>query len=127
MHANVQKTIAHIAHYHRDGATSRAELPLNPAGETVLLRARQHLQLPNATGWTVRALAGSIWITQDGDIRDVVLEAGDSLLLDRNGNVLLSPLGDAKVCLARDAGRCSVQRIAPARVVPQPAAQPSFA
>lgn len=127
MLANVQKTIANIAHYHRDGAASRSEVELNPAGETVLLRARQHMRLASAAGWTVKALAGSIWITQDGDIRDVVLEAGDSLLLDRKGGVLLSPLGDAKVCLARDAGRCSVQRIAPARVVPLPAAQPSFA
>jgi hypothetical protein len=127
MYATVQKTLANIAHYHRDGAASRSAVELNPAGATVLLRAKQHMRIPNAAGWTVRAIAGSIWITQDGDIRDVVLEAGDTILLDRKGTVLLSPLGDARVCLTRDTDRSNVQRIAPASVVPLPAVRTSFA
>lgn len=127
MNATVQKTFANLVHHHRDGATSRAEMALNPAGETLLLRGTQHMQIHDAAGWTVKALAGSVWITQDGDIRDVVLEAGESLTLDRKGPALLSPLGEAKLCVARDAGRCKVQRIAPAPGVTLAAARAAFA
>ncbi|HYD61901.1 MAG TPA: DUF2917 domain-containing protein [Noviherbaspirillum sp.] len=107
MKANAQKAFAHIAHHHRDGAMSQADMELNPAGETLSLRASQHLHLRGAYGWTVRALAGTVWIAQDGDIRDVVLEAGQSIVLDRAVPALLSPMGDARISLARDAGRCT--------------------
>ena len=110
MQAKVQKTLAHIAHHHHDGATSHAAMELNPNGEILSLRATQHMHLPDARGWTVRALAGAVWIAQDGDIRDVVLEAGDCMVLDRDSPALLSPLGEARISLVRDTGRSTIQR-----------------
>lgn len=110
MQAKVPKTLAHIAHYHRDGAISHAAMELNPAGEILSLRATQHMHLPQACGWTVQALSGAVWIAQDGDIRDVVLEAGDCIVLDRDTPALFSPLGEARLCLSRDTGPCKAQR-----------------
>jgi hypothetical protein len=73
---------------------------LDPAGETVRLRRREHLNLDGAAGWVVTVLSGSAWVTQDGDIRDVVLEAGQSMTLDRNGPAIISPFGDTCVRLS---------------------------
>jgi hypothetical protein len=115
MKANAQKAFAHITHHH-DGATSHADMELNPAGDTLSLRASQHLHLRGACGWTIRALAGSVWIAQDGDIRDVVLDAGQSMVLDRAVPALVSPMGDARISLVRETGRCTAacQAAAPA-------------
>ncbi|WP_170942019.1 DUF2917 domain-containing protein [Noviherbaspirillum denitrificans] len=124
MHANVHKTVARIAHHHRDGAISHAAMELNPAGDILTLRASQHLHLPRAEGWMVRAIAGAVWIAQDGDIRDVVLEAGDCIVLDRDVPALFSPLGDARISLSRDTCRSAKGREAVAYPV---AAQAAFA
>jgi hypothetical protein len=124
MQAKVHKTVAQIAHHHRDGATSHAIQELNPAGEILSLRASQHMHLPNAHGWTVRALAGAVWISQDGDIRDVVLEAGDCIVLDRDAPALFSPLGEARISLSHGNGRCTSTR--QSAVLPV-AARPAYA
>ena len=93
MHANVHKTSA-------DGATSRAIVKLEPAGATLRLQHAQFAQLHGTLGWTVKALSGALWITQDGDIRDVILQAGESFVIDRKGPALLSPFDDAQVCIS---------------------------
>lgn len=107
MKANVQKTTARIAQHHRDGAVSRTEMQLSPVGETLSLRGTQHMHLRGAYGWTIRALSGSVWIAQDGDIRDVVLNAGQCIVLGRRGPALISPMDDARISLVRDTGRCT--------------------
>ncbi|HEY2559583.1 MAG TPA: DUF2917 domain-containing protein [Caldimonas sp.] len=54
----------------------------------------RHLHGDN--GRRVEVLSGAIWITQDGDLRDVVLERGDAFDFDRNGDVLLSAFDDSR-------------------------------
>lgn len=46
---------------------------------------------------TVLCLEGSIWVTQEGDIRDHVLEKGDAFLITRSGLVLVRALRPARV------------------------------
>lgn len=80
----------------------------NPHEGIVQLQETQHLHLRRAAGWSVRALEGNVWITQDGDVRDIVLRPGDNFVLDRNSHVLLSPLmatGATRIRLTRPAGR----------------------
>jgi len=114
MNAKVHKTFAAApSTYQRSDTTL-----LNPCGETIALDASQTAQLREAAGWTVRALNGSVWITQDGDIRDVVLEAGQAFVLDRNAPALLSPFGNARISVRLDTCRNQAQ---PRRVT-QPAA-----
>jgi hypothetical protein len=96
-----------------------ATIELNPAGNALYLQRDQHIKMRDAAGWAVRALSGILWITQDGDSRDIVLEAGQSFVLDRNGIALLTPLGKADICVEHDAGRHAVQRcITAANVMP---------
>jgi len=86
------------------------------------LRTREVLNIRHGRGLAVRCLAGALWITQDGDTDDVVLEAGECFVLDRAGLALVSaPLAPATV-LVEKAGRgapCSGQRFAaPGRLRP---------
>lgn len=115
MKAFVHKTIAALIHHHRDGASSRAVMELSPYGETLLLRERQIMCIHGAASWNIKALDGTVWITQDGDTRDIVLQAGESFTPDRHGDLLLSPFGEARVCLTRGAECGAAVRRAPVR------------
>ena len=46
-------------------------------------------------GMTVRVARGRVWLTRDGDIRDYILNAGDSLQLETSGRVVLFGLAEA--------------------------------
>ena len=50
-------------------------------------------------GLRIASHRGRIWITQDGDPRDVVIDAGESHALDRDGPVYLQALDAAWVAL----------------------------
>lgn len=47
-------------------------------------------------GRSVQCLSGSIWITQDGDRRDIVLGAGGAFAFDRDADALLSAFDDSR-------------------------------
>jgi hypothetical protein len=96
----IHKSIARIADRHPDGPFSNAVVTLDPAGKTIRLHKGQYLRIEDVAGLSIRAFAGTAWLTQDGDTRDVVLEAGQSFTPERPGGVLLSPLGEAHLCLA---------------------------
>jgi len=46
-------------------------------------------------GTTVRVARGRVWLTRDGDIRDYVLNAGESLELAAGGRLVLFGLTEA--------------------------------
>jgi hypothetical protein len=50
-------------------------------------------------GRRVECLTGCLWITQDGDLRDLVVQAGEGVLLDRPGAALISALADSQYLL----------------------------
>jgi hypothetical protein len=72
-----------------------------------------NLNLPDTTvdlvagqGWGVRGkrrqqtlycLRGSIWVTQEGDIRDYMLEAGDAFLITLPGLVMVRAMTPARL------------------------------
>lgn len=51
---------------------------------------RRGLALRDAGGRTVTCLTGSVWLTMEGDRRDIVLEPGASFVVDRDGLTLLA-------------------------------------
>lgn len=55
------------------------------------------LRLRNRFGATVTVVRGRIWITQDSDRRDVVLDAGESFVIDRPGLAVVQAFGAACV------------------------------
>ena len=86
----------------------------------VCLARRQAVTLTQAKGSEIRCLRGSLWITQDGDPRDIVLEAGESFTVDRRGPAIVWALRASSVemvparrpaALAHSAGRQIWRRI----------------
>jgi len=70
------------------------------------LPRHQHLEVVDGRGAAMRCLLGTLWVTQDGDPRDIVLGAGESFVLDRNGVAIVYATDDAEVSFsARPAAR----------------------
>jgi hypothetical protein len=82
-----------------DDTPLKASIRLNAAGGALTLRDKQLLHMRDARGWSVKAVTGSIWITQESDSRDIVLDEGETFVLDREGSVLVTAFGDSIVCL----------------------------
>ena len=88
------------------------------------LQRRQTFSLRGEPGQQLQVRSGEVWVTQDGDPRDLVLEAHQCFTLDRAGHVLISALRDASFAVAspKQAGRWHV---APAELRPVSTALPS--
>ena len=52
--------------------------------------------LPAYVGRSVECLSGSLWITQDGDRRDIVLGPGEAFAFDRSADAMLSAFDDSR-------------------------------
>jgi len=52
-----------------------------------------------ALGRRIECVTGSLWVTQDGDPRDIVLAAGESFAFDHRGDALISALDDSSFLL----------------------------
>ena len=53
------------------------------------LKKNQVVKVRSGLRYSIACERGSVWVTQDGDPRDVILHAGDSFTLDREGPALL--------------------------------------
>ena len=67
------------------------------------LRKGETLRLHHALGRRIEALRGRLWITMDGDLRDIVLDAGEGFTVDRGTDVLLSAFSDAQLVVLTSA------------------------
>lgn len=63
----------------------------------IRLQPRQHLRL--APGASLRVMAGTAWITDDGGRADIVLDAGQTYTCGRDGKALVAAIGNARLCL----------------------------
>ena len=77
----------------------------------VLLAKGQTLNLPDAAGVRVASQSGIVWITQDGDPRDIVLTPGDSVVLERSTPTIVQAFEPALITIADPK---PVRRAAPA-------------
>jgi len=59
----------------------------------VKLTPNQTLRLRDSAGSTVCAVEGSVWITEENQPRDIVLEAGNCYRLRNAGLALINSLG----------------------------------
>lgn len=67
----------------------------------VKLGPHQTLKVVDGAGSTVSAVEGCVWITEENDPNDIILEAGHSYRLKHGGIVVLNPLaGEASVLLS---------------------------
>jgi hypothetical protein len=65
----------------------------------VKLAEHNTISIVDGKGARIAVTEGSVWITQDHDPRDVMLTAGESFVLDRNGKTIVEALRDAEVAL----------------------------
>jgi hypothetical protein len=77
----------------------------NGYDEVVDLRSGELAELRDVRGATLRVTRGTLWVTQDRDVRDVVLRAGDVWTVEREGLTLAEAQGDATFCLLGGAAR----------------------
>jgi hypothetical protein len=59
-------------------------------------------RINDGEGKRVLNLQGTLWLTQQGDARDVVLEAGDMARIEHDGLSIVSALSDARFVLLHD-------------------------
>jgi len=62
-------------------------------------------RVEDGRGTWVQCLEGCLWLTQQGDRRDIVLQTGDEALIERDGTSILSALSDSRFVLLRPAQR----------------------
>jgi DUF2917 family protein len=68
---------------------------------SVRLNTGELLDINDGEGFTVECLEGAVWITQSNDPRDIVLNAGESFVLDKPGLALVcAAAGPATVAVA---------------------------
>jgi hypothetical protein len=63
------------------------------------LRQGELVQLDGARGTMLRVTRGTLWITLEDDVRDVVLAAGDTFTVDREGLTLVEAQEKSIVCV----------------------------
>lgn len=67
---------------------------LRPAA--VSLRKSEIHRLRHATGQRIEALSGSLWVTIDNDLRDILVSPDHGFTIDRDGDTLVSALADSR-------------------------------
>jgi hypothetical protein len=73
-------------------------MDLSQVAGSIALQSGQPLRIENGYGRRISVLEGHVWVTQDGDPRDIVLGAGDDFIFDRRAMAVLSALGgDARI------------------------------
>jgi hypothetical protein len=63
----------------------------------VHLSRHGHFGLLDARGAKLTCVSGALWITQDNDIRDIVLTPGEHFELDRDGLAIVQATDNASV------------------------------
>lgn len=63
------------------------------------LNKNQTLTITRPEYTQIECFNGCVWVTQDGDPRDILLEAGETLVVDQPARVLVHALESSKVRL----------------------------
>jgi hypothetical protein len=71
------------------------------AGEVALSEGQLYRWTGNQVGLLIEAREGAAWLTQNGDIRDIILSRGQSFRITHRGSVVvqsLTPIARLAVC-----------------------------
>lgn len=64
-------------------------MDINLTHGEIKLERRQLIKIRNGEGAVVIGRAGAVWITQEGDSRDVIVNPGDMFVIDRPGKTIV--------------------------------------
>lgn len=67
----------------------------------VCLAPRQTMSLVDAAGVRIHTRSGIVWVTQDNDLRDVILREGESFTLEDKGRAIVQAFEPSRVRLSR--------------------------
>src|SRR5215510_2745018 len=67
---------------------------INTPNARLAIAARRGLRLKDARGARLRAVQGTLWVTIDNDRRDIVLDPGESFVVDSDQPLVVMPLGE---------------------------------
>lgn len=83
------------------------------------LKRNQVVTVRGGIGRSIVCDSGTVWVTQDGDARDIILRAGESFTIDRNGPTLVQAFEPGSISITRSAAqsRSSVWSTLPRRAV----------
>ena len=90
------------------------------ASSELLVQLKHHglYDINDGQGLTVTCIDGTVWITQANDPRDIVINAGQSFLLDKQGLALVAaPAGQATI---------AVRQASPESPSPESELEPSY-
>jgi len=76
---------------------------INTPNARLALAARRSLRLKDARGARLRAVRGTLWVTIDNDPRDIVLDPGESFVVDSDRPLVVMPIGDCAAVDVRSA------------------------
>ena len=85
-------------------------IELNQNG--ICLKPNQVVTVRGGLGRTIVCHSGSVWVTQDGDLRDVILRAGESFTLDRKGPAMLQAFAPGSISIAPSVAQTRTARLA---------------
>jgi hypothetical protein len=75
-------------------------MQLNLAAPQLALDAGQVLTLDDAAGTRIQARLGTVWITEEGSIKDHVLSPGEAFTVARGGRTVVQAMKSAWITLA---------------------------
>jgi len=67
----------------------------------ICLKTNQVVKVRGGLGHSIACERGTVWVTQDGDPRDVILRAGEAFTLDREGPALVQAFEPGAISIAR--------------------------
>ncbi|MBI2312498.1 MAG: DUF2917 domain-containing protein [Betaproteobacteria bacterium] len=73
----------------------------SPHNAVIHLTGKRFLELRNARGTRIQCHRGTLWITQEKDGNDVILETGKTFEIERQGLTLVSGFDGAAVSVVR--------------------------
>ena len=91
----------------------------SPLDGPIYLKTREILPIEDGAGLEVKCLWGTLWITQDGDREDRIIDGGESYVLDRPG-YMNDPVADTAKNMLIAAHCVSGSRIAGFEQKPAP-------
>jgi Protein of unknown function (DUF2917) len=74
-------------------------IELNQNG--LCLKRKQVVKVRDGRGHAIVCDSGSVWVTQEGDPRDIVLGAGEAFTLDRRGTALVLAFEPGAISIAK--------------------------
>ncbi len=78
-------------------------IELNQNG--LCLKRNQVVTVRGGLGHSIVCDSGIVWVTQDGDPRDIILRAGQSFTIDRNGPTLVQAFEPGTISITRSSAQ----------------------